>query len=97
MRKQKIGETPAHRIPIVSKSGDVVGNVGPKATTATVARFLGHHNARLGVHGGRKSWIESGTNSRPRATSAVRPKALLASTHGEVSARRGTEVAATSK
>lgn len=66
MRKQKIGEVPAHRIPIVSKSGDVVGNVGPRATQATVARFLGHHGARLTNHSGRKAWVEQGINSRPR-------------------------------
>lgn len=66
MRKLKVGEVREGRIPIIDKSGNVRGNVGPRATTATVSRFLGHSNARLGNYAGRKSWIEQGTNSRPR-------------------------------
>lgn len=66
MKKQKVGEPPAGRIPIIDKSGNVRGVVGPRATQSCVSRFLGHPNARLGNYNGRKSWIEQGTNSRAR-------------------------------
>ena len=66
MKKQKVGEVREGRIPIIDKSGNVRGNVGPRATQATVARFLGHSNARLAPFKGRRSWVEQGTNSRPR-------------------------------
>jgi len=55
---------PPHRIPVISKSGDVLGNVGPKATSATAARFIGHQGARLAMFGGRQCWIEAGQNQR---------------------------------
>lgn len=64
MRKQKVGEVQPGRIPIIAKDGTTRGHVGPKATTATVARFLGHPNARLGPHKGRTCWIEQEQNSR---------------------------------
>ena len=95
MKTQKPGTVAPNRIPIVSKSGDVVGNVGPRATTATVARFLGHHNARLTQHRGRTSWVEQGTNSRPRPMQ--RPEsANHKAARGSVRAP-GTEVASRSK
>ena len=53
-----------HRIPIITKSGNVAGTVGPRATTATVSRFLGHPRARLGEYQGRRAWIEQGQNGR---------------------------------
>lgn len=82
MKKQKVGQVPEGRIPIIAKDGTTRGNVGPKATTATVARFLGHANARLGQHGGRKAWIEQGTNSRPR--NVRRPSADFKHSRGSV-------------
>lgn len=66
MKKLKVGEVREGRIPIIDKAGNVRGNVGPRATTATVARFLGHSNARLAPYKGRQSWVEQGTNSRTR-------------------------------
>jgi hypothetical protein len=65
-KQRKPGTVAPNRIPIISRTGDVVGNVGGKATQATVARFLGHHGARLGTFKGRRSWIETGVNTRPR-------------------------------
>lgn len=76
MRKHKLGTVAnPNRIPIISRSGDVVGNVGHKATQATVARFLGHHGARLGTFKGRMSWIESGPAQSSRVTRVRRPSA----------------------
>jgi hypothetical protein len=67
MKRHKLGTVAnPNRIPIISRNGNIVGNVGRKATTATVSRFLGHSAARLGTFKGRTSWIEQGTNSRPR-------------------------------
>jgi len=84
MRKLKVGEVREGRIPIIGKDGTTRGVVGPRATTATVSRFLGHPNARLGTHGGRKAWIEQGTNSRPRPVR--RPAADFKNSKGSVRA-----------
>lgn len=51
------GEIPEHRIPIHDHKGNVRGHVGRTATSATVARFLGHHGAKLGMKDGRQAWI----------------------------------------
>lgn len=86
MRKQKIGEPPAGRIPIIGKDGTTRGVVGPRATTATVSRFLGHPNANLRQYGGRKCWVESGTNDR-RSQPVRRPSADYKHSRGSVPAR----------
>lgn len=62
--RRELKPVPPNRFPVINKAGDVVGNVGPKATAATAARFLGHQGATLKDYGGRKCWIEQGTNSR---------------------------------
>lgn len=51
------GETPSHRIPIYDHKGNVRGHVGRTATSATIARFTGHHGAKLGKKDGRDAWI----------------------------------------
>jgi hypothetical protein len=84
MKTRKVGTVAPNRIPIIAKDGTTRGNVGPRATTATVSRFLGHHNARLGNHAGRKAWIEQGTNSRPR--DVRRPSADYRHSRGSVKA-----------
>lgn len=53
----KPGHPPLHRLPIVDHEGNMRGHVGNTATAATVARFIGHHGAKLGMHEGRKAWI----------------------------------------
>jgi hypothetical protein len=62
--RQELRIIPARRIPIIRKGGDIAGTVGNRATQATVSRFLGHPNARLGEYGGRRCWIEQGTAER---------------------------------
>ena len=83
MRKQKVGEVAAGRIPIIDKTGAVRGNVGPRATQACVSRILGHPNARLGKYKGRTSWLEVGTNSRGD-TYQRRPSADFTNSKGSV-------------
>lgn len=75
MRKLKVGEVKEGRIPIIGKDGTTRGNVGPRATQATVARFLGHSNARLGTFKGRRSWIEQGPAQPHRVTRPSRDRA----------------------
>jgi len=84
MRKLKVGEVRPGRIPIIAKDGSTRGVVGPRATQATVARFLGHSNARLTTFKGRQSWVEVGTNSRPRPVG--RPSADFKNSKGSVRA-----------
>lgn len=51
------GEIPENRIPIHDHKGNVRGHVGHTATSATVARFLGHHGAELKKVEGRDTWV----------------------------------------
>jgi hypothetical protein len=46
-----------HHIPIIDHKGRHRGHVGPKATAATVARFIGLHGAKLGKKDGQTAWI----------------------------------------
>src|SRR5574337_907254 len=46
-----------HHIPIYDHKGRHRGHVGPKATAATVARFIGQHGAKLGKKDGKVAWI----------------------------------------
>ena len=46
-----------HHIPIFDHRGRMRGHVGPKATAATVARFIGQHGAKLGKKDGKTAWI----------------------------------------
>lgn len=58
MRKKvrKPGTVKAGRIPIYDQQGNQRGHVGPKATSATVARFTGAFGAKLSKKDGRDSW-----------------------------------------
>ena len=51
------GTLPSHHIPIYDHNGHLRGRVGPKATSVTVARFLGWQGASLGKKDGRDAWI----------------------------------------
>lgn len=86
-KQRKPGTVAPNRIPIISRAGDVVGNVGGKATQATVARFLGHHGARLGTYKGRRSWIETGPAQSSRVTRVRRPSADRAHSLGSIPAK----------
>lgn len=58
MRKKarKVGEVRPGRIPIYDRKGNLRGNVGKQATSATVARFVGEYGAKLTKKDGRNSW-----------------------------------------
>lgn len=81
-KQRKVGEVRPGRIPILDRAGNVRGNVGPHATQATTARFLGHHNAKLTTKGGRKVW--QSTNEKFNAATAVRNKAGAKATPGQL-------------
>lgn len=55
-KARKVGEVRPGRIPIYDRQGNQRGHVGPKATSATVARFTGEFGAKLGKVKGRDSW-----------------------------------------
>ena len=46
-----------HHIAIFDHKGRMRGHVGPKATAATVSRFIGQHGAKLGKKDGKTAWI----------------------------------------
>jgi hypothetical protein len=56
-RKRKPGTVPLNRIPVLDHAGNVRGHVGSRATSATAARFTGHHGAVLAKVKGRTSWM----------------------------------------
>lgn len=58
MKQRKPGTVPEGRIGVYDRNGNVRGHVGRTATQATVARFIGHPNAKLGKVAGRAAWIE---------------------------------------
>jgi len=60
MKKRQIGTVKPGRIPVLDLDKNVRGSVGRTATQATVAKFLGHHNAKLGEHDGRLCWLSQG-------------------------------------
>jgi hypothetical protein len=53
----KPGEVGEHHIPIFDHRGRMRGRVGPRASSVTVARFIGLHGAKLGTKDGRTAWI----------------------------------------
>ena len=57
MKNRKPGTVAANQIPIYDGKGRQRGHVGPKATSVTVARFIGTHGAKLGKVKGRTAWI----------------------------------------
>ncbi len=57
-KQRKPGTISPNRIGIYDRRGNLRGHVGRTATQATVARFIGHPNAKLGKVNGRTAWIE---------------------------------------
>jgi len=58
-KQRKIGEVPPGRIAVLDRRGHVRGNVGPRATSITAARFTGQSGAVLTKaksKGERDSW-----------------------------------------
>ena len=56
-----------HHIPINDHKGRHRGQVGPKATAATVSRFLGVHGATLGTGpDGKQAWLGPKPDSNVR-------------------------------
>ena len=53
----KPGSPPEGRIPIFDHKGNMRGHVGRTATSATVARFIGQHGAKLGKKNGKPAWL----------------------------------------
>lgn len=82
--KQKIGEVRAGRIPVIC-GGQVVGNVGPTATAATVKRF-GCFDADLRRFEGRTCWIGYSRPLKQPAETAAHKAA-----RGSVKPRPGIE------
>ena len=48
---------PSSRIPIYDTKGHMRGHVGHKASSATVSRFTGTNNNKLGKKNGRTAWL----------------------------------------
>lgn len=54
-KRNKPGELPPNRIPVIDGHGHRRGHVGYKASAATANRF-GVHDAKLVTHEGRPAW-----------------------------------------
>ena len=81
-QQRKIGEVAPGRIPVLDRAGNVRGNVGPKATAATTARFLGHHGAKLTKKKGRTVW--QSPNEKYNAQISAATKAGAKATPGQL-------------
>jgi hypothetical protein len=81
-KQRKIGEVPKNRIGVYDQHGHLRGHVGPKATSATAARFTEMHGAVLGEKDGRKAWLTP--NQRYNADMANRTKAGAKATPGQL-------------
>ena len=60
------GTLPDNRIPVYDHKGRMRGQVGPKATSVTVTRFVGQHGAHLGKKDGRTAWIGPKPPPKPK-------------------------------
>ena len=76
-RQPKPGTIPAHQIPIYDHRLNMRGRVGPKASSATVARFGVGHGATLQTVKGRKAWVGR-TPSKPSVSSTSHAASLRA-------------------
>jgi len=76
--RKKSGDKPGllheHHIPIFDHAGNHRGHVGPKATAATVSRFIHQHGAKLGKKDGKTAWI--GPKPPPPKPPQVDPTAV---------------------
>src|SRR5208282_5742119 len=80
------GVLPKHRIPIFDHKGNMRGHVGHKATSLTVARFIGQYGAKLGKKDGRDAWI--GPKPPPPKKSQANPTAVAVA---ETQAKHGPQ------
>jgi hypothetical protein len=55
--QDKPGTIGAGKLGTYDAKGRLRGQVGPKATAATVSRFIGQHGAKLGTKDGRPAWL----------------------------------------
>lgn len=55
-KQRKPGEVPPDKIAVLDRNGNVRGHVGPKATSATAARFHGQLGSKLTKIKERDSW-----------------------------------------
>lgn len=84
-RTPKPGIIPAHQIPIYDHRLNMRGRVGPKASSATVARFGVGHGATLQTVKGRKAWVGR-TPGKPSVSAIPLSKSLKAD-RGSVGSR----------
>ena len=80
-KPDKPGTLPDHHIPIFDHNGHMRGRVGSKATSVTVARFLGRHGAKLGKKDGKDAWIGQEPPTPPKPVIAPQPKPESAQKH----------------
>lgn len=66
MKERKVGVVREGRIPIYDHEGNQRGHVGPNATSATVARFIGRHGAELKKKDGRDAWVGPKPPPKPK-------------------------------
>jgi len=57
MKRQRIGQPAPGKLPVYDHRGNMRGVVGPRATSATAARFGVGHGATLKVVKGRRAWV----------------------------------------
>jgi len=55
--EEKPGQIGKGKLGTYDARGRLRGQVGPKATAATVSRFIGEHGAKLGTKNGRPAWL----------------------------------------
>ncbi len=80
-KPDKPGTLSDHHIPIFDHNGHMRGRVGSKATSVTVARFLGRHGAKLGKKDGKDAWIGQEPPTPPKPVIAPQPKPESAQKH----------------
>lgn len=89
--RKLVDPLPPSRIPIF-KGDHMVGHVGRKASSATVARFTGTHRNTLTKKNGRDAWIATAP-SRTNAVAGAQNAKLAAQLRGDKGsvrrARRG--------
>lgn len=56
MRKRKPGAVPPGKIAVFDRKGQLRGHVGPRATSATAARFTKQLGAKLMTKNGQTCW-----------------------------------------
>ena len=75
------GKMSEHHLGVYDHNGHLRGRVGPKATSVTVARFLGRHGAKFGKKDGKDAWIGQEPPTPPKPVIAPQPKPESAQKH----------------